>query len=68
MSVQEIKVIVDYKTKEAHNKLQEASRILEKVKEDGDKEKISVWNNICDYRLAKWGAYNDIKETIELMQ
>jgi hypothetical protein len=68
MNIQEIKVIVDYKTKEAYNELMESKKILGEVENGDDEHKLNTWKNIVDYRAAKWSAYNDIKKTIELMQ
>lgn len=58
-----IETIVEYKMKQAHKEQKEYEHFRDDAQTESDKK---VWDNSASRALAKWSAYNDIFEAIQL--
>lgn len=58
--------IVEYKMMQANTEMKEAKKLADGYSEEGKEKDAEFWENARGKALAKWSAYNDVYEAIEL--
>jgi hypothetical protein len=61
-----IETIVEYKMKEANKEKKNHEELRDSARERGDEETEKFFNEASRRDLARWGAFNDIFEAIQL--